>query len=66
MEILPILSLLIVLTTASSFNARLERFSDSPGLYYEHKGLTQLYNTEWKLITYVNLTRLDNNFEIIL
>jgi hypothetical protein len=34
---------------------------ESPGLYYNHIGEAQLYNTEWKLLTYIDLQEADQN-----
>lgn len=45
---------------ARAFDFQVETMSDSPGLYYENIGETQLYNTEWKLVTYVNLRQIDD------
>jgi hypothetical protein len=36
----------------------------SPGLYYDHIG-AQLYNTEWKLLTYIDLREADQNLETV-
>jgi hypothetical protein len=38
---------------------------ESPGLYYDHKGEAQLYNTEWRHVTYVNLQEADQNLETV-
>jgi hypothetical protein len=43
----------------------LEKYSESPGLYYERLGDAQLYNTEWKIITYVNLDNADRNLDTV-
>ena len=40
-----------------------QQFKESPGLYYGHDGETRLYSTEWKVVTYINLEVVDNNFE---
>ena len=34
---------------------RLERYDDSPGLYFEGLGQAMLYDTVWKAIVYVQL-----------
>ena len=33
----------------------MEKFEESPGLYYIDKGTVNLYNTVWKTIVYVDL-----------
>ena len=54
-----IVTLLTLLTPASALDATLQRFKESPGLYYDHIGEAQLYNTEWKLLTYIDLQEAD-------
>jgi hypothetical protein len=41
----------------------LEKYDESPGLYYELLGEAVLYNTEWKTIVYVSLKESDSNTE---
>jgi hypothetical protein len=43
----------------------LERYNESPSLYYERLGDAQLYNTEWKMVTYVNLDEADRNLDTV-
>jgi hypothetical protein len=38
----------------------IEKYDESPGLYYEHLGETTLYNTEWKTVVYVSLEQTDS------
>jgi hypothetical protein len=33
----------------------IQTFKESPGLYYDHLREEQLYNTAWKIVTYINL-----------
>jgi hypothetical protein len=42
-----------------------QQFKESPGLYYDHIGEAQLYNTEWKVVTYINLETVDDNFRTV-
>jgi len=42
----------------------LHRFKESP-VYYDHVGEAQLYNTEWKIIIYVNIQEADRNLETV-
>jgi hypothetical protein len=37
-----------------------ERYDESPGIYYEKCGVAVLYNTEWKTLVYVNLSSIDS------
>jgi hypothetical protein len=41
---------LSLLMQTYALDATLKRFKESPGLYYDHVGETQLYNTEWKIV----------------
>ena len=60
-----IVALLTKLTSASALDATLQRFKESPGLYYDHIGEAQLYNTEWRILTYINLQEADQNLETV-
>lgn len=53
------------LCTTAAVDFQMEKFPQSPGLYYEHRGEAQLYNVEWKLVTYVNLSEIDRTFDVI-
>jgi hypothetical protein len=55
--------ILITLRQALSLDVTLQNFKESPGLYYDHVGEAQLYNTEWEIVTYVNLDEADRNVE---
>ena len=37
----------------------IERYDNSPGIYYESKGIAVLYNMMWKTIVYVDLQEID-------
>jgi hypothetical protein len=41
----------------------IEKYNESPGLYYELLGETALYNTKWKTIVYVDLKETDSQTE---
>ena len=41
------------------------QYKKSPGLYYDFIGEVQLYNTEWKIVTYINLEAVDDNFKTV-
>jgi len=57
--------ILSLLTTTAALDATLQKYEKSPGLYYDHIGEAQLYNTEWKLLTYVDLQEADRNLETV-
>jgi hypothetical protein len=48
-----------------ALDATIQTFKESPGLYYDHLGEAQLYNTEWKIITYINLRDAEQNFRVV-
>jgi AICAR transformylase/IMP cyclohydrolase PurH len=53
------------ITQASALPATLQRIKASPGPYYDHVGEAQLYNTEWKIVTYINLEDADYSLETV-
>ena len=55
----------VVCSTAIALDVTVQQFKESPGLYYDHTGEAQLYNTEWKVVTYINLETVDNNFRTV-
>ena len=61
-----IVALLALLTATAALDATLQKFEKSPGLYYDYVGEAQLYNTEWKLLTYVDLQEADRNLETVI
>jgi hypothetical protein len=46
-------------------DVRVEPFQSSPGLYYQHDAEERLYNSEWKIATYLNLKQVSSNFDIV-
>ena len=60
---LTVVLLLVLSTSAAALDATLQTFKESPGLYYDHIGEVQLYTTEWRLSTYINLQEADKNLE---
>ena len=54
-----------LLTPTSTLDATLQKFKESLGLYYDHMEEAQLYNTEWRILTYVNLQEADQNLETV-
>jgi hypothetical protein len=60
-----VFTLLTLLTPASALDATLQKFKESPGLYYDYIREAQLYNTEWKRLTYIDLREADQNLETV-
>jgi hypothetical protein len=56
---------LTLLTQAPALDSTIQRFKESPDLHYEHVGEAQLYNTEWKIVTYINLEEADYSLETV-
>jgi hypothetical protein len=48
-----------------ALDVTIQTFKESTGLYYDNLGEAQLYNTEWKTITYINLRDAEENFRVI-
>ncbi|KDR16722.1 hypothetical protein L798_09562 [Zootermopsis nevadensis] len=42
-----------------------DRYDESPGVYYEHLGEATFYNTEWKTVVYVNLKQTDSETDLL-
>jgi hypothetical protein len=40
-------------------------YEDTPGLYYDHISQVQLYSSEWKLVTYVNISKLETTYNML-
>jgi hypothetical protein len=54
---------LSTLTNAASLNSlgyTTEKYDETPGIYYENKGVAVLYNIAWKNIAHVNLNKTGN------
>ena len=56
---------LLVCAGTIALDVTIQTFKESPGLYYDHLGEAQLYNTEWKLVTYINLRDAEKNFRVV-
>jgi hypothetical protein len=57
-ENLAVVSVLVKDAMQNELGYSLERYDESPGVYYESKGVANLYNVEWKTIIYVNLDKI--------
>jgi hypothetical protein len=53
----------VTCSIALALDVTVQQFKESPGLYYDHGGEARLYSTEWKVVTYINLEIVDDNFE---
>jgi hypothetical protein len=51
--------LLTLLTSTAALDATPQRFKESPGLCYDYIGEAQLYSTDWRLLTYIDLQNLE-------
>jgi hypothetical protein len=54
------LSALLNVAALNDFGYSLERYDESPGVYYENKGVAVLCNTPWRTVAYVNLNKIGN------
>jgi hypothetical protein len=50
-------------TASNDLGYMTEKYAESLGLYYEQLGETTLYNTDWKMVVYVNLGQTDRDIE---
>jgi hypothetical protein len=55
-----LLSVLLSVAAFSDLGYTVERYNESPGIYYENKGTAVLYNVAWRTTVYVDLNKLDN------
>jgi hypothetical protein len=58
----------VVLVTCSeviALEVTVQHFKESPGLYYNFIGEVHLYNTEWRIVTCINLETVDDNFKTV-
>ncbi|XP_068081741.1 uncharacterized protein [Anabrus simplex] len=56
--------LLGVSIPTSQLDFKMKRYENIAGVYFDYQGEVQLYTVEWKLVTYINLTRLADLFVI--
>jgi hypothetical protein len=62
---MPACSILLLLKQTASLDVTIEMYTESPGLYYDDARTAQLYNKQWKVVTYVNLDEADQNLEMV-
>jgi hypothetical protein len=56
---------LVTCPIAVALDVTVQQFKESPGLYFDYMGVARLYNTEWTVVTYINLETVDDNFRIV-
>jgi hypothetical protein len=44
---------------------RIEPVQSSPGLYYQHEAEARMYNSDWKIVTYLNLKQASDNVHTV-
>jgi hypothetical protein len=54
------LSTLLTVAAVNDLGYSVEKYDESPGIYYENRGVTVLYNNAWRTVVYVNLNRIAN------
>jgi hypothetical protein len=54
------LSALLNVAPLSDLGYSIGRYDESPGVYYDNKGVAVLYNIARRTIVYVNLNKIDN------
>jgi hypothetical protein len=54
------LSTLLSVTALHELGYCVEKYDESPGIYYENKDVAVLYNIAWRTVVYVNLDKIDN------
>jgi len=59
------LSTLLTVTALNDLGYSIEKYDESPGIYYENRGVAVLYNNAWRTVVYVNLNRIDNETVIL-
>jgi hypothetical protein len=53
-------SALLNVAALNDLGYSLERYDESPGVYYETKGVAVLYNIAGRAIVYVDLNKIEN------
>jgi len=59
-EVIISLSTLLTVAALNDLGSFIENCDESPGIYYENKGVAVLYNIAWRTVLYVNLNKIDN------
>ena len=53
-------SALLNVAALNDLGYSIEKYDESPGVYYENKGVAVLYNVALRTVVYVNLNKIDN------
>jgi len=59
--LIPLTVLMVGVNSLSDLGYSLEWYDESPGVYYENKGVAALYNVEWKTVVYIHVICQYNN-----
>jgi len=54
------LSTLLSVTALHELGYSVEKYDESPGIYYENKGVAVLHNIAWRTVVYANLGKIDS------
>jgi hypothetical protein len=58
-------ALIIGLVEGRILDVRIEPIPSSPGLYYQHQGEARIYNSEWRVVTYLDLEQACKNLDTV-
>ena len=59
------LSTLLTVAALNDLGYFIEKHDESPGIYYENRGVAVLYNNAWRIVVCVNLNRIDNETMVL-
>ena len=59
------LSTLLTVAVLNYLGYSIEKYDESPEIYYESSGVAVLYNVAWRTVAYVNLNRIDNETRVL-
>ena len=59
------LSTLLTVAAVNDLGYSVEKYDELPGIYYENRGVTVLYNNAWRTVFYFNLNRIANETVIL-
>jgi len=57
--------LLVTCSVVLALDVTVQQFKETPGLYYDYIAEVHLYSTEWKVVTYINVDIVDDNFRTV-
>jgi hypothetical protein len=53
------------LVEVRTLDVRVEPIPSTPGLYYQHQGEARLHNSEWRVVTYLDLEQASKNIDTV-